>query len=327
MPKIAVLGAGINGIATALAIQHNIPHAEVTVIADKFSPETTSDVAAGFIEPYLSDDSDDRIIKWTSATISRIKEYVAAGNSGAEEMSGYWLQSEKKVPKWLEIMKNVHVLSESEMEKVRKRPEHRFGIFFTTWYLEPTGYIRWTTEQFLSSGGTIRRSRVDNIDDVAAEGYGVIVNCTGLGSRQLFDDEEIHPVRGQIMRVQCGAVKHFLYDGQYYALLNDSCIILGGTAQPNDWNLSIDGPTASRIFRENCVNIPSLRTARILSHHVGLRPFRREVRLEVERRNGAPIVHNYGHGGSGITFHWGCALETVQLVRTVLEEDEKKAKL
>lgn len=30
------------------------------------------------------------------------------------------------------------------------------------------------------------------------------------------------------------------------------------------------------------------------------------------------IVHNYGHGGAGVTLHWGCAGDTVALVRRLL---------
>lgn len=38
------------------------------------------------------------------------------------------------------------------------------------------------------------------------------------------------------------------------------------------------------------------------------------VRLESEIKDNAVIVHNYGHGGSGITMSWGCALETARIV-------------
>ena len=34
---------------------------------------------------------------------------------------------------------------------------------------------------------------------------------------------------------------------------------------------------------------------------VGLRPGRHSVRLEKENIDGISVVHNYGHGGSGIT--------------------------
>jgi glycine/D-amino acid oxidase-like deaminating enzyme len=56
---------------------------------------------------------------------------------------------------------------------------------------------------------------------------------------------------------------------------------------------------------------------------VGLRPMRRSgVRLErddVIVSTGVPVVHNYGHGGSGITLHWGCAQEAVALVNAELQ--------
>jgi len=71
-----------------------------------------------------------------------------------------------------------------------------------------------------------------------------------------------------------------------------------------------------------------LRDAKILSTAVGIRPYRKgggfDVRLELEMVKTAAgatggvkhirIVHNYGHGGEGVTFHWGCASEVVSLL-------------
>ena len=49
--SIAVLGAGVVGLSTAINIQKLYPRAEVTIIADKFNYETTSDGAAGIFRP------------------------------------------------------------------------------------------------------------------------------------------------------------------------------------------------------------------------------------------------------------------------------------
>jgi D-amino-acid oxidase len=47
----------------------------------------------------------------------------------------------------------------------------------------------------------------------------------------------------------------------------------------------------------------------------GLRPFRDQTfRLEPENVGGKFVVHNYGHGGAGITLSWGCAQEVVDIV-------------
>ena len=51
--SIAVIGAGVIGVSSAYFIKVRHPDANVVVIAKEFSPNTTSDVAAGFWEPYL----------------------------------------------------------------------------------------------------------------------------------------------------------------------------------------------------------------------------------------------------------------------------------
>jgi hypothetical protein len=67
---------------------------------------------------------------------------------------------------------------------------------------------------------------------------------------------------------------------------------------------------------------PALKNAEIDATEpvrVGLRPFRRGgVRLEAEA--GTRIVHNYGHGGSGVTLSWGCALEVAEHVERLLRD-------
>jgi D-amino-acid oxidase len=47
----------------------------------------------------------------------------------------------------------------------------------------------------------------------------------------------------------------------------------------------------------------------------GLRPYRDQTyRLEPEVVGDKFVVHNYGHGGAGITLSWGCALEVVDII-------------
>lgn len=50
--RVAVVGAGVMGLSTALCVSQLAPRCSVTVIADKFSPDTTSDVAAGMLIPH-----------------------------------------------------------------------------------------------------------------------------------------------------------------------------------------------------------------------------------------------------------------------------------
>lgn len=59
---------------------------------------------------------------------------------------------------------------------------------------------------------------------------------------------------------------------------------------------------------------PEIAGARVLAHRVGLRPARDAVRLERGTLpDGRRLVHNYGHGGAGVTVAWGCAQEAARL--------------
>jgi D-amino-acid oxidase len=59
---------------------------------------------------------------------------------------------------------------------------------------------------------------------------------------------------------------------------------------------------------------PEMDRSKIIGGAVGLRPSRNEVRLETEDISGRFVVHNYGHGGAGVTLSWGCAEEVVEIV-------------
>lgn len=48
----------------------------------------------------------------------------------------------------------------------------------------------------------------------------------------------------------------------------------------------------------------------------GVRPYRAgSYRLDAETAGGKFVVHNYGHGGAGITLSWGCAAKVKDIVQ------------
>jgi D-amino-acid oxidase len=73
-----------------------------------------------------------------------------------------------------------------------------------------------------------------------------------------------------------------------------------------------DSASATRILRR-CAQIePRLKDAHIIEHQVGLRPTRPTIRVEREPLGSATLLHNYGHGGSGVSLSWGCARELTE---------------
>ncbi|KAI0213637.1 D-amino-acid oxidase [Lamellibrachia satsuma] len=128
----------------------------------------------------------------------------------------------------------------------------------------------------------------------------------------------------RLRQVEAPWIKHFYIDDEFYVLPGINHVTLGGTEQEGNWNTSADKTDRNRIW-EGCVRlVPSLKRATVLQDTVGLRPCRHTVRLERETvQHGSKtvqIVHNYGHGGAGITLSWGCALDTVKLVKDCVND-------
>jgi D-amino-acid oxidase len=175
-------------------------------------------------------------------------------------------------------------------------------------------------------------------------GVDVIVNCTGLGAGELAGDS-VYPVRGALIRVhndgtrmprvtQAHCISH---DGSshergflFIVPRGDDMLVLGGLAEPDEWGLDIGlhNYEPIRAMYQRCLAfMPALKDAEIDAAEpvrVGLRPVGpKNVRLELEP--GSRIIHNYGHGGSGVTFSWGCALEVVERVDELLSLNDRCA--
>jgi len=59
--KVAIIGAGMMGTSTAYRLLLQRPDIDVTIISKEFTPNTTSDGAAGFWGPYFSGTSKETI--------------------------------------------------------------------------------------------------------------------------------------------------------------------------------------------------------------------------------------------------------------------------
>jgi D-amino-acid oxidase len=92
----------------------------------------------------------------------------------------------------------------------------------------------------------------------------------------------------------------------------------GGTAERGSWSRDPVAETAERILDGWRQVEPRLYDATVLEHRVGLRPTTPIVQLRTEQVGNATLIHNYGHGGAGVTLSWGCAYDVAQAVATRL---------
>ena len=179
-------------------------------------------------------------------------------------------------------------------------------------------YLDHLARRLVVAGGQIVHAEVESLAGLV-DTAPVIANCTGLGARELVPDPSMRAVRGQQVVVDNPGLEEFFisapFEPDWTAYWpHAGHVILGGSQDEDDERLEPDPVLAEAILRR-CIEVePLLAHARIRGHQVGLRPVRSRVRLEIERLGGALCVHNYGHGGNGVTLSWGCAHEAAALL-------------
>lgn len=139
----------------------------------------------------------------------------------------------------------------------------------------------------------------------------------------MCSDRKLVPIRGQIIKVKAPWLKTAFYgDFDTYIIPGfNGVVTLGGTRQYDSYNLNLDKYDSLSI-RERCEKlVPSLANAPVVREAVGLRPHRDTVRVEIElmntKKGTLKVIHNYGHGGYGVTSSPGTAMHVVKLMKDV----------
>ena len=308
--RCTVVGAGVSGLSSGIRLIES-GH-DVQIVSDKFSPETVSDIAAAIWYPFLVKPAD-KAGTWGIVTYSVLEELCeGAPEAGVKMRDGReYLREVVDLPPWKDDIVAFRILEEEEI------PEgYVFGWEFRAPVIEMPLYMAWLNARFEEYGGTFKQGFVKNLQDLEGD---VVVNCVGLGARELCDDMEIKPARGQIIFIdQDPGIGHFDQQPETltYTIPRSDVTVLGGTAQVDDWDLEIRDEDNDLILSKVEAIWPELDRSKIIGGTVGLRPSRTEVRLEEENIDGVRVIHNYGHGGAGVTLSWGCADEVVSIAES-----------
>lgn len=311
-----MVGAGVSGLTTALCIAR--AGRAVRIVSDRPPLKTTSAVAGAVWGMYGV--ADQRVLRWGLVTWRELKHLAETRpESGVRMAYGTEAAHEATTPPaWI-----------VELGDYAAVPDHELPAgYAAAWryhvpIVEMQSYITFLTGELSALDVPIDvRPPVRSLDEVATEAH-VVVNCTGLGARDLVaGEEEMHPVQGQLVIVDnpTGVEGFFVDDPDprsheltYYIAHGDH-VVLGGSWVPHTESTTPD-PDVSKAIVARCAAIePDLAKAPVRDHRVGLRPVRPSVRLEREDHRSGTIIHNYGHGGEGLTLSWGCANDALGLV-------------
>lgn len=326
---ILVLGAGVVGLTSALRLRE-IGH-RVRIVAAARTPNTTSDRAGACFTPFR-DAADPRPLQWSREgyrALAQLAREEPSSGVRLAPMREFMYSPNAPAPWWSDIVGGSEQMP---------GPSGFSAVYQSLVpHMDMTRYVAWLERRAVDSGIPIDTRRVNSLDELFAEGVLTIINCTGLGARELAHDVAMTPMRGQILHVRNTLGLDFSLhdeprgDTVTYLFAFPTHLVLGGTYEPGV-AIETTEPQAINAILDRCRNllradghphwhelgrdeikrVAGLRPARVMGHNS------EAVRLEVEQRpSGRAIIHNYGHGRSGVTLSWGCAAEVVQLVESL----------
>jgi D-amino-acid oxidase len=298
MTDALVIGAGVSGLTTALCLAEA---GHVVRIRTAAWPQDTTSRVAGAMWGSTVAGPAGKVEGWASASLEAFRELAAVPDSGVAMTTGTLHSSSGAVPP-PEMFPGVEVR----------------GGRVTLPLVDMPRYLDHLAARLDAAGVELELRPVPALDDAAREA-AVVVNCAGLGARDLVPDPALHAIRGQHVIVENPGLEEFFMTEPFGPAWTSwfphgDHVVLGSVAQEDDWDLEPRASDTERIIAGCAAFEPRLRDARVLDVQVGLRPARAAVRVEAQQLGAARVVHNYGHGGTGVGLSWGCAREVVALV-------------
>lgn len=294
MQQATIIGAGVSGLTSGVRLLE--AGFDVTILTREQPLQTTS-AAAGAVWWGWIDAGRNR--EWARASLPEFQHLARnTPESGVRETEIRALYPETEP--WFK-------------DQMPKFSSIDNGYLFTVPIIETPRYLQFLQARFERSGGKIEMRDIGTLADVEGS---LIINCTGVGARQVANDEAVYPIRGQVMLVEAPHITQAFEDNDTFTYIfpRSDGVVLGGVAQPGNWSREPVPATNEDILRRCELAEPSVRNAKMIRNPVGLRPGRHEVRLEIERiSENRTIIHNYGHAGIGYTLSWGCAAEVASL--------------
>jgi len=256
--KVALLGCGTVGIATARLLQES--GIEVTIYTKDVPPNITSNLATGTWSP-ASRVCDVKVAKpefravWEEATrfsFRRFQNLLGMGDIAcwAEEYGvfndapvyipgagGEEFEIEGLLPERVKLERKEHPFNANH---VTRRANMMFNI---------PSYLRHHLNDFLMFGGKVKIMEIKKLEDIDSLPERVVVNCMGLGAKPVFDDKELTPVSGQLScLIPQSDVNYKLYTKGANFISRKDGIYLGSNGILGNWDTTPSREQTEKVF-------------------------------------------------------------------------------
>ena len=311
--RVAIVGAGISGLTCAVLFAEN--GFETSILAEEIGDGTNSAAAAAIWYPY-DVGSGAEIVPWALVSYYRFLELTRQPETGVSltELRVFSRLGPISPPDWAQSFPT-RILAKSEIP-----PAFLSGFSIDVPLIETGKYLEYLSGRLTAGDGSISSGihfrKLEEVDP----SFNLIINCAGIGARELVPDRDLEPHRGQVAIVQRFDLPYAVVCDDpplMYAIPRSNDCVLGGTNDISD-DRAADPRTTAQIISE-CERVLLRPTPPLIRERVGLRPGRSSgVRVATEKlRDGRTVIHNYGHGGSGFTLSWGCAQTALSYVSLI----------
>ncbi|KAE9546329.1 hypothetical protein FO519_010459, partial [Halicephalobus sp. NKZ332] len=259
-----------SGTSTALALLEEFPELKITLFGDRPFEDTTSFGPAGHFQ--INHKTHKR---WGAVSFERFakleREYGAS--IGVKYTSGTYQSDDKDELEELERLNGDVVHS---FRWLTDRERHHLFENPANYLTEGKVYVPWLKQQCEKHGAIFIRREIHSLDELADEGFDLVVNCTGLhGGKLAGDDDQVFPLRGVTFEIDAPGFKHFSYGkiGTFILPL-DRTVLVGTVRQKNRYDKTITDEERKDILERVYKIHPSLKFHKIVNEWCGLRPDR-----------------------------------------------------
>ena len=269
---VAVLGSGVVGLSTARLLQDS--GFQVTIYAKDLPPNTTSNVAGGFWYPvtlfeeqFRTAAFSDQFTKACHFAFARYQTMVGP-RYGVHWTTTYLLAHSAFAGSGDFSQKGVVGSLTPEFRDVGpgfgpgQNPfgGYEFARSFDTLLIEPPIYLTALMQDFLLAGGKVQVREFHDTGEINRLPERLVFNCTGLGAKALFHDEELTPVKGQLtFLLPQPEIEYSVAHEALYMFSRHDGVVLGGTHDEGNWSLDVDAQVRDQIVAQHKEFFDSMR--------------------------------------------------------------------
>lgn len=266
--QMAVVGCGAVGLATARLLQER--GVQVTIYARDLPPYTTSNIAGAQWFPFSVYDHNSVTPAFRTQFVEAARfayrryQLMVGAYYNVRWLPNYSLSTEPIADGGLisrqspiaDVLPKLHDLQPGEHPF-----PYRYVRQYDTMFVQPAHYLEAMMREFRIAGGTIAVKEMHDVREILALPQQVILNCTGLGAKALFNDAELTPIKGQltVLLPQPEVEYAVEAEGLYMFPRNDG-ILLGGTHEMGNWDLEPNREAETRIVASHAALFRGMRT-------------------------------------------------------------------